>query len=208
MESKQHIQERNKAIVEARANGEMSLQELAEIYNISRERVRQIAKSNGVDNFKASRAFLENKREQAQQMALDSQTAIMMQWIQGRHPNAIAKNLGLNVFAVKELIDENTTDALFAARSANKVAQHFPHVSSGPINKHEERSDRYWTKERCFDVLVKLAENRGGRLPSSTQYKQMAIEDKSLPSFPTLRIRLGRWSEIRVAVHNHIKENS
>lgn len=206
-DEKKHIEERNKIIAEARAKGEMSLQELAEIYGISRERVRQIAKANGVNNLKASRSFLEHKHQYAEQMAEDSRTAIMMQWLQGTHPTTIAKNLDLHVFAVKSLIDESVTDELLAARSANKVAQHFPEAKAGPINKHEERADRYWTQERCLQALVGLAQSRGGRLPTSTQYKEMAVKDDKLPSFPTVRIRCGRWSEVRVQVHNHIKEN-
>lgn len=201
------IKERDRIIVETRRKGEMSLKELALIYGISRERVRQIAEAGGVDPHAASAAFYENRRKHDLAKAEEHATFIVMRWIAGDSVSEIANAQHLSVAATQAVLDENLNDEMIAARVRSRTKRHFPDALDGPREeKVAARADRYWTRERCIQVLLQYALSEGGRLPSSTLYKERAKDDDNLPSFPTIRNRCGRWTDLRVEISNLIKE--
>lgn len=199
------IKARNAEIIEARRNGTASLGQLAAKFEISRERVRQIAEKAGVDRHAASSAYRRHKDDDSFDRAQEHASAILMRFIAGDLPAEIAHTTGLQLKSVQEVLDEQVTDQVIAARSNNRAARNFPGVGAGPRIDSEARSDRHWTEQRTFDALVTLARENGGRLPSSTQYQKLAPLRDDLPSFATVRNRLGRWSNVRVRVHDKEK---
>lgn len=193
--------ERNNAIAEARRNGDASLEELADKYGISRERVRQISEQAGVDHRKANDAYLRRKSEEALKAAENSIDAIMMQFVNGVAPRKIAHDLNIQAKVVQDIIDERATPDILAARRKNQTARRFPDAPAHPRGSAVPRNDRYWTTENVMAALVKLARECGGKLPSSTQYQKISPTRDDLPSFPTVRNRVGRWSDLRVEVN-------
>lgn len=198
-------QQRNEYIVYARREGLASLGQLSVQFGISRERVRQIQVAGGVSNEEAAAAYAKRKRDLAFDAANEHAAAILMRFIGGENVPSIAHGLGLPVSAVQEVLDEQVTDEVLAARSNTRMAQRYPHRDAGPRDKAQPRGDRYWTEDRCWAALVQLAKQYGGRLMSSTRYQKLAPTRKDLPSFATVRNRLGRWSTVRAEVHRRLK---
>jgi hypothetical protein len=193
--------ERDRAIVEARRAGELSLGEFARMHGITRERARQIAKAGGVDPAKAVAAHAKIVAEREYEKAEKQSGAILMLFIAGKSYKEIAEATSCQITSVREVLDEQVTDEVLAARSTNMTARTFPEAKSGPREVRPERADRHWNAETVMAALVNFARERGGRLPSSTQYQQIAPTRDDLPSFATVRNRLGRWSDVRVDVH-------
>lgn len=195
------LDERNKRIVQARRNGEMSLGDLALEFGITRERARQIAEEGGVDSQAANVAYASRLTEREYEKAQAHQGSILMLYIAGKSYKEIAQNIGCQITSVREVLDEVITDEVLAARSANQTARIFPESQKGPREERPQRADRYWDSETVFAALVSYAKENQGRLPSSTKYQQVAPTRDDLPSFATVRNRLGRWSDVRVEVH-------
>jgi hypothetical protein len=199
------LKERNAIIVEARRTGTHSLDQLADHFKISKERIRQISEAGGVSNEEAAKAYKRSKVGRAFDYANEHATAILMRYIAGEDVSDTAAALGVSASAVQAVLDEQLTDEVIAARSNTRMARMHPHRDAGPRDKSQPREDRYWTEERCWASLVGLAMNSGGRLPSSTQYQKLAPKRDDLPSFATVRNRLGRWSSVRAEVHRRLK---
>lgn len=199
------IQKRNAAIIEARREGKGSLRQLAAEHGISTERVRQISEAGGVSNDDAARAYTRAKRGRAFDDANEHASAILMRFIMGENGSEIAHGMGLPVRAVQEVLDEQITDEILAARSNARMARQTPDIDAGPMETADPRDDRYWTAELVLEKLIKLAKQQGGRLPSSTQYQRLAPTRDDLPSFSTVRNRLGRWTSVRVNIHAQLR---
>lgn len=198
-------EERNIEIARLRSEGEASLAEIADQFQISRERVRQISARAGVSNEDAAKAYAARREHVKVDQANEHSPVILMRWIGGEDVSEIAHSLGLAVNATQVVLDEQVTDAVIAARSNNRLASRFPHRDAGPReNGREAREDRHWTDDRCWATLVWLAQQNGGRLMSSTKYMQASKGREDLPSFATVRNRLGRWSSVRTEVHRRV----
>jgi len=203
------IERRNAEIVKARKEGTASIYELADRYGISAERVRQIAAKGGVDGSQAADAYLNNKRKAEFERAKANQDVIFMRYIAGDRIEDIAKAFDLPVKATQEFIDEMVTDDVIAARYANITRLYHPQADPGPRETSRQSSaDRYWTPERCKEALIKLARENGNLLPSSTQYQRIAPDRDDLPSFATIRNRLGRWTFVRADIHRALAARS
>lgn len=197
--------ERNEAIVKARRNGDATLRELAQQYGVSHERIRQISLRGGVSNDEAARAYMKRRHERMAEAAEQQSQAILMQYIAGKGTSEIAQSLGVTKQAVQEVLDEMITDEIMAARSNNMTASRHPGISAGPREHVEPRDDRFWTSERIVKVLTDLARENGNRLPSSTQYQKIAPKREDLPSFATVRNRVGRWTAVRLMINDALK---
>ena len=197
--------ERNEAIVAARRNGDATLRELAQKYKVSPERIRQISLRGGVSNTEAAKAYMRRKHERMDAQAEANQPEIMMQFIGGKSVSEIASDMGLLKSSVQGVIDENTTDKIVAARSNNLTSARHPDATAGPREDLEPRDDRFWTTDRIASALTALARKNGNRLPSSTQYKEIAPGRDDLPSFATIRNRLGRWTAVRLMINDALK---
>lgn len=199
------IVERNARIAEDRVNGRASLGTLAVQHGVSRERIRQICGAAGVDPESANVAYSKKRSSAAFDQAEKYATVILFRYIAGESPPDIAKSIGTQVKAVQEVLDEQITDEVIAARARNKTKKKYPDAVDGPRDQMDARNDRRWTQERVFDALVNYA-RESGRLPTSTQYQGVAPGRDDLPSFATVRNRLGRWSSVRVEVNRALRE--
>lgn len=189
-------------IADARRNGTATLAELAEQYNITRERVRQIATKMGVDPSQAADASQHNRDEALESRLAEISDGVMMRYIAGDSPSELAKHFDVSVNQIRSIMDERLTDEIIAARSNFRSQRLYPQIGAGPLdNRATPREDRYWTRERVWERLVRLAQEHGGRLMSSTEYQKISTGREDLPSFRTVRVRLGRWSTVRVEVH-------
>lgn len=205
MPSSPHLAERNSTIVAERKAGVASLEELAERYGITVERVRQIQQAGGVDSREAARAYSRTQVSERVVEAEQYELAILMRWINNESVVDIARSLGITVTAAQGVLDERITDETVAARRKNQVRQRFPDADPGPREDREARDDRYWTRERCLIALYYVAQANGGRLPSSTEYKRMSTGNDELPSFPTVRNRCGVWTQVRLDVNDMLR---
>ena len=188
---------RNAQIIEDRRLGRKSLEQLAAEHKITRERVRQICMRAGISNKAASRTYAANKHARRIEAAEEKSSFIMMLYGAGKKVSEIAESVGESQRVVQEIINKHMTDAIVAVRSQSIYGD----------TSHDEapRDDRFWTEERCLAVVVDIAKKNGGTLVSSIEYEKMAIDNESLPSFTTIRNRLGRWSQIRVKVNSALK---
>lgn len=75
-----------------------------------------------------------------------------------------------------------------------------PTRRSGPRDDRPKRADRVWERDAVIDAVARLAAERDGVLPSTTDYDDEARRRADLPSFGTVRNRVGRWSEVRAIV--------
>lgn len=194
--------DRNRQIVHARKHGLASLEELSEEHGVSVERIRQISKNGGVSHAAASAAYTAARRRRRIEEAEKQTVAILMRYSVGASTKEIGSALDLPASIVQEIINENITDELVAARSANIVAATHPDLEE---RKVKPRDDRHWTAERVLAALVRYARTNQGQLPSSIEYQKISPGREDLPSFATARNRLGRWSQIRVQVNNALK---
>lgn len=200
------IKARNDEIVRARLEGSASLAQLAAKYGLSREAIRLISAAAGVDGKKAAEAYKLRRPQIDFEKAENNATVILMRYIAGQSAQQIAREINLTLKSVQEVLEERITDEVIAARANNKTEKNFPNVANGPKDE-AQRSDRRWTADHVFDTLVRFAREQNG-LPSSTQYQKIAPKREDLPSFCTVRNRLGRWSNIRVDVHKAMKGNT
>lgn len=200
--------DRDRQIAELRRTGAASLEEIARQFEISTERVRQITQRAGISNADAAAAYAKAREERKLDAAEEHASAILMRWIGTESIPEIAKDIGVPVAAAQAILDEQVTDEIHAARLRNMTAERFPDAKVGPRANGDARDDRHWTYEVTLDALVRLAESNGGRLPSSTKYKTIGSASDDMPSFPTVRNRLGRWSEVRILVNNKLKSNN
>ncbi len=189
-------------IADARRNGTATLAELAERYDITRERVRQIATKMGVNSADAAMASQQRRDDELEAKIGDISDGVMMRYIAGDSPPELAKHFGVSVTRIRSILDERLTDEIIAARSNYRSQRLYPEIGAGPLDQRaKQREDRYWTRERVWERLVQLAQENGGRLMSSTEYQKISTGREDLPSFRTVRVRLGRWSTVRVEVH-------
>lgn len=195
------LAQRDAVIIEQRASGQYSLGDIAKMHGITPERARQIATAGGVDPDRANAAHAQFVAQREYEKAEKNAGAILMLFVAGKSYQEIAAATGCQVKSVREVLDEQITDEVLAARSQNTTSRIFPEAQRGPREQRPERADRHWTEKTVFDALVNFAKEQGGRLPSSTKYQQTAPTRDDLPSFATVRNRLGRWSDIRVEVH-------
>lgn len=200
--------DRDREIAELRRSGAASLEQIADRYEISTERVRQITTRAGISNADAAVAYAKAREQRKLDDAEQHASAILMRWIGRENIPDIAKSLGITVAAAQAILDEQITDEIHAARLKNMTASRFPEATTGPRAKADAREDRHWTHEVTLAALVKFASENGGRLPSSTQYKKIGSERDDMPSFPTVRNRLGRWSQVRILVNNQLKNTN
>ncbi len=199
--------ERDAEIARLRRSGEMTFDEIGREYGISRERVRQIAQRSGVDPDDAKHTMYRKRYERSVDEAEDHVDAVLVRYIAGDDHREIARATGIPKSVVQELLDEHVTDEITQARSDNRMAELHPEVSGGPRDDYrEERDDRYWTERRCLAALFDLAAQNGGRLISSTHYQQYAKGREDLPSFATVRNRVGRWSHVKVVIHKALAD--
>jgi hypothetical protein len=61
---------------------------------------------------------------------------------------------------------------------------------------------RQWTKESVLEALMKLRDELPS-VPTYSQYCEIASTRSDLPSGPTVRNRLAKWSEVRVLLASH-----
>jgi Mor family transcriptional regulator len=194
--------QRDLFIADARRNGTATLAELAEQYDITRERVRQIATRMGVDPSQAANAAQHNRDEALEAKLADISDGVMMRYIAGDSPPELAKHFDVSVNQIRSILDERLTDEIIAARSNYRSQRLYPEIGAGPLDgRAKQREDRYWTRDRVWERLVQLAQENGGRLMSSSEYQKISTGREDLPSFRTVRVRLGRWSTVRVEVH-------
>lgn len=206
MKTDPEITKRNQEIARARSNGEASLEELAVKYGISRERVRQICEKQGVDNEIATKLYTKNKSDRRFDDAEESAGVILMRFIAGDSIPDIAKTVRVSAKLTQEVLDEQVTPEVSAARSRNLIAKRGLSPDRNPSEVKEIRSDRHWTSDRVIESLTQFALSQGGSLPTSNKYPEFVKNSNgSLPSFPTVRNRVGRWSEVRVLINNKIK---
>lgn len=194
--------QRDLFIAEARRNGTATLAELAEQYDITRERVRQIATKMGVNSSQAALAAQHHRDEEMEQRLAEISDGVMMRYIAGDSPPDLAKHFDVSVNQIRSILDERLTDEIIAARSNYRSQRLYPEIGAGPLDgRSKQREDRYWTRDRVWQRLVQLAQENGGRLMSSSEYQKISTGREDLPSFRTVRVRLGRWSTVRVEIH-------
>ena len=194
--------QRDLFIAEARRNGTATLAELAEQYDITRERVRQIATKMGVNSSQAALAAQHQRDEEMEQRLAEISDGVMMRYIAGDSPPDLAKHFDVSVNQIRSILDERLTDEIIAARSNYRSQRLYPEIGAGPLDgRSKQREDRYWTRDRVWQRLVQLAQENGGRLMSSSEYQKISTGREDLPSFRTVRVRLGRWSTVRVEIH-------
>lgn len=200
---------RNLLIAEARRDGTKTLQELADEYGLTRERVRQIALRMGVDAREAAVLVRDHRQEELEEKIEDISDSVMMRYIAGDTIPELAKHFGVSAMNIREVLDENITDEIVAARSNFRSQMRYPEIGAGPLDQtFAPREDRYWTRERVWECLVKLAQENNGRLMSSTEYQKMSTGRQDLPSFRTVRVRLGRWTTIRAEVNQLLNKGT
>lgn len=199
------VKRRDLFIAEARRDGTKTLQELADHYGLSRERVRQIANAQGVNGRQAAAVVMERRHEAVIEDAEANTERILMRYIAGDTPQTIAAFMELPINAIKSVLDESITDEIVAARSNFRAMRLYPEIDAGPRETAAPREDRWWTQERCWKALCDLARENGNMLMSSTAYQRISTGRTDLPSFKTVRDRLGRWSTVRVQVHSHLR---
>lgn len=200
----EELRERDEHIAQARRDGTASLGQLAKQYGLSRERIRQIAAKYGVDSTKAAGRYREQREHTEFDRANEVAPILLMRFIAGDTVRKIARDMDLKAPYVQEVLDEQVTDDILAARSNRITAERFPTVGAGPREEAPVRQDRYWTPERCVEALVRLARENGGILPPSSRYQKLSPLREDLPSFATVRNRLGRWTAVRAEVHRHV----
>lgn len=159
-------------IVERRLRGE-TLSKIADAHGVTRERVRQVLKREGVDG----KAAIEARRAHQLREAEARRTEILLAFRRGDPPDRIARELCLTRSAVSALLVEAVTPADRTHRRANR---------------HSEGIGRQFTDEELVAAVREVAE-RYGRTPTTTEYSSAAAGGM-LPSLPLIQNRLG-WRE-------------
>lgn len=197
---KEALKERNQFIAETRQNGEYSIGELAKMFGISRERVRQIANECGVDPVHAKNAYKAHKKEASSiadreecSRLLESKSELLRDYIDGYGPGYLAEKYGCRPKNVRKVLDEIIDNKVIAERS-NSL--NFGKRYDEPLYRRTSESDLYWSRERCLEKIGALVESHG-EFPTIEEYNKIT-KTGNYPSFSTLRNRVGRWSYIKI----------
>lgn len=151
-----------------------SLDEIAERYGVSRERVRQILRAHGAPD---PELVADARRRRTEQLAEDRVDELLALWRSGAQTASAASSLGLQAAACKSTIARFATDVDRAARKASMAG-------SRGSQTYSER-----------DILVALRAVAAGlaRVPSAKEYALLA-RGLELPSLPTVLNRMGGWT--------------
>lgn len=166
--------ERREEIVRRRLAGE-TLDSIGRRFKISRERVRQILKDEGVDRTRLDEAF--GERHAAAES--EHRDAVITLFRSGREPTSIAEELGLKAGIVRHMIERHATTADRSARRAARQAARAPAA----------------TRYSDADMLeaIRRVAHEISDVPSSGTYQAHA-RDLGLPSLPSVANRFGSWS--------------
>jgi DNA-binding CsgD family transcriptional regulator len=164
---------RARDIVRLRENG-MSLDEIAERHEVSRERVRQILRAN--DGPAREEAELARRRRMERQAAARADE-LLGRWRSGDALGAIARDLGMSASTCSTVIARSATDMDRVARKTS-IAR-------------KRRRTKY-SDDDIVDALVLVADELG-EVPTPRRYDARARE-LGLPSLPTVLNRTGSWT--------------
>ncbi len=162
--------QRDAMIVDMRGDG-ATLQSIADLFGISKERVRQISEKAGL-----APSVVWEKRKQEQQVAAEAVLSLAMtKWRSGEDPRDIAKALNVSAVALSEQINKSASEADSAARR-------------GAINARSGASSKRYSDEELV-AGVRHAASHLGRVPTSTQYAKLSAQ-LGLPSIASIHNRL------------------
>lgn len=151
-----------------------SLDEIAERFGVSRERVRQILRAHGAPD---PELVVDARRRRAAQLAEERIDELLVLWRAGAEPGGAASTLGLQAAACRSTIARFATDVDKAARRASM--------------SHTRGGQTY--SERDIVVALRAVAAGLGRVPSAKEYALLA-RGLELPSLPTVLNRLGGWT--------------
>ncbi|MGI8596290.1 MAG: homing endonuclease associated repeat-containing protein [Thermoleophilaceae bacterium] len=171
---------RGEEIVRRRTSGE-TLAQIGASLGISRERVRQIAKSSGGPD---GRRAGEARRRQARKQAYANRTAILEAWRAGINAREIASQQHMSMREVEDFIRAEAGEQDLAARTLAKVKSRTPAAC-------------VFSDAELVDAVRTAAGSTRGLL-SSAEYGRIA-RTRGLPSLQTLTNRLGSWNEALAA---------
>lgn len=159
-----------------------SLDEIAERYGVSRERVRQILRTHGGPD---PQDVADARRRRAGRQAETHVDELLALWRCGKAPGIAAAALGLRAAACRGIIERFATDVDRAARQASLADAR----GSGA---------QTYSDQEILTALMSVA-TRVGRVPSAREYAALAGEQR-LPSLATVLNRMGGWGNaIRAA---------
>jgi hypothetical protein len=170
----QALELRDAKIVELRCRG-LTLDEIGGRVGVTRERVRQILKRNGVSGAQA----LEARRRAAAKAVESCADDIFERYRGGARLTAIAGDLRLTTDQVRELVASRASEEDRARRRQSQAA-------TNPSAR------LVYTDRVLLDAIRAVAADVGGA-PSSGEYARVAGE-RGLPSLPTIGNRFGAWS--------------
>lgn len=195
--------DRNEQIAKMRREGTHSLGEIAKEFGLTRQGVKYITEKMGVDPKRATQAYRKRRVKTRSKVAQVESGTILLRYIGGEDVASIAKALGSTKIDVAKVVDDGGPEVL-AARSSNLVARQFPGAAIGPRDDRPKRADRVWERDAVIEAVARYASERDGVLPATTDYDKEARRRDDLPSFGTVRNRVGRWSDVRVVVARHL----
>jgi transposase len=170
---------RGREIVVLREDG-FSLNEIAERYGVSRERVRQILRAN---DGPASEEAVTARRRRAERAAEMRVGELLERWRLGDQLGDIAADLGMQAAMCSTMIGRFASEMDRAARRAS-------------IARTRGRARTYSDRD-ILDAVV-LAATRLGEVPTPRQYGAVARE-LGLASLPTVLNRMGGWTNALLA---------
>jgi hypothetical protein len=152
-----------------------SLDEIALRFMVSRERVRQILRTQGGPD---PQDVIQARRRRAEQLAEVRIDALLSLWRAGVDAASLAGTLGLQAVACRSTIERFATDVDRAARSASLAGARV-------VPTYSDR-----------DIILALtsAAARLGRVPTAKEYAAVA-RTAQLPSLTTVHNRMGGWSK-------------
>jgi hypothetical protein len=151
-----------------------SLDEIALLFGVSRERVRQILRAHGAPD---PGHVADARRRRAAQLAEQRVDELLALWRAGHEPRRAASALGLQAAACRSTIARFATDVDKAARRANLSGARGAQTYS----------------ERDIIVALRAVAAGLGRVPSAKEYALLA-RGLELPSLPTVLNRMGGWT--------------
>jgi transposase len=157
----------------------LHLEEIAERYSISRERVRQILKRYGGPDAKAAARARSRRERKLAEARVDELLAL---WRAGADPRTVAGDRGLHVAACRGTIERFATDGDHLARRASLAARRRTQVYS----------------DRDIIRALTAAADVVGRVPSGREYAAVA-RDRGFPGLATVLNRMGGWTNAMTA---------
>ena len=151
-----------------------SLDEIAERYGVSRERVRQILRAHGAPDPEIVAGARRRRSEQLAEARVDELLGL---WRSGAQTASAATSLGLQAAACRSTISRFATDVDRAARKASMA---------------DSRGSQTYS-ERDILVALRAVAAGLGRVPSAKEYALLA-RGLELPSLPTVLNRMGGWT--------------